>query len=350
MCRRPRCNDDVQRRESASAWLATLHEVALTDGSRPFAVVPSPDIDPAADDDNRLRRTSRFIDTFCASGHSFAVCQQVLPPPLRARGNPVFNVHRWGRDKDGYRIPIDCFEATFAHRASLDSSGVQTCDLFQRGPDLVPDFFRENFPHFYVQATGPASHGFFLPCVMFPALPQQQQPATAPFCYDVRHLQFVVQGPQYTIFRYAPPAAPSSIIKRARIDSSTLKYMLREKAMLGYLRHGNIVAFVRSFSPLLQLADTDEKKGKGNYHDTYIEYEDGGDLWELRPPPVEAAPEIARQLLRVLVYLRAKKASALHPVLLSVLPADLTIRRSCTVQLNLATSCGVSWTVHTSSS
>jgi hypothetical protein len=317
VCRRPRCNDDVQKRKSASAWLVALLEVALTDGSRPFAVGPLPDIDHAAADDHSLRRTSRFIDTFCASGNSFADCKQLNPPPPPAR-DPRFSIKR--RDEKGREV--DKFDATFAHRASLVSRGEQTCELFQRGSDAVSDFGRENIPHFYVQASGPASHGFFLPSVMFPALPQQQQQpagATAPFCYDVRHLQFVVQGPQYTIFRYAPPEAPSSIIKRARIDSSTLKYMLREKAMLGYLRHDNIVAFVRSFSPLLQLAESFEKKGKGNYHDTYIEYEDGGDLWELRLPPREAAPEIARQLLRVLVYLRAKKVSALQPVLLSVL-------------------------------
>ena len=96
---------------------------------------------------------------------------------------------------------------------------------------------------------------------------------TKPAHYNVSYLQLLVQGEQYSIFRYKPPGAPWTIIKRARIDTSTLKYMLREKAMLGYLKHDGIVELKRSFSPTLLLADGEGQtlaKGKGNYHDTYV--------------------------------------------------------------------------------
>jgi hypothetical protein len=41
----------------------------------------------------------------------------------------------------------------------------------------------------------------------------------------------------------------------------------------------------------------------------YIEYEDGGDLWHTNPPQAANAPEIAKQLLKVLVYLHRQKVS-----------------------------------------
>ena len=42
----------------------------------------------------------------------------------------------------------------------------------------------------------------------------------------------------------------------------------------------------------------------------YIEYEDGGDVLSNAPPPPDAAPEIAKQLLKVLVYLHS--AQVIH--------------------------------------
>ena len=43
----------------------------------------------------------------------------------------------------------------------------------------------------------------------------------------------------------------------------------------------------------------------------YIEYEDGGELWETDPPQAADALEIAKQLLKVLVYLHRQKVSGL---------------------------------------
>ena len=85
--------------------------------------------------------------------------------------------------------------------------------------------------------------------------------------YDVRHLELLAPGEQYTTFRYRLPNGRSTIIKRAHVDTSTLKYMLREKAMLGYLRHANIAQLVRSFSPALDLG----AKGAANFTDTFVQ-------------------------------------------------------------------------------
>ena len=87
--------------------------------------------------------------------------------------------------------------------------------------------------------------------------------------YDVLHLKLLVMGDQYTTFRYKLPVpdGSSTIIKRAHVDTSTLKYMLREKAMLGYLRHANIAQLVSSFSPALDLV----AEGAGNFTDTFVQ-------------------------------------------------------------------------------
>jgi hypothetical protein len=89
--------------------------------------------------------------------------------------------------------------------------------------------------------------------------------------YDVRHLELLAPGEQYTTFRYKLPAPDgrSTIIKRAHVDTSTLKYMLREKAMLGYLKHANIAQLVSSFSPALDLGanSTDSL-----FSDTFVQH------------------------------------------------------------------------------
>jgi hypothetical protein len=87
--------------------------------------------------------------------------------------------------------------------------------------------------------------------------------------YDVRHLKLLAPGEQYTTFRYKPvPDGRSTIIKRAHVDTSTLKYMLREKAMLGYLRHDNIAKLESSFSPALDLF----VEGAANFTDTFVQH------------------------------------------------------------------------------
>ena len=87
--------------------------------------------------------------------------------------------------------------------------------------------------------------------------------------YDVRHLKLLVMGDQYTTFRYTLPVPDgrSTIIKRAHVDTSTLKYMLREKAMLGYLKHANIAQLVSSFSSALDLV----AEGAANFTDTFVQ-------------------------------------------------------------------------------
>ena len=88
--------------------------------------------------------------------------------------------------------------------------------------------------------------------------------------YDVRHLELLAPGEQYTTFRYKLPVpdGSSTIIKRAHVDTSTLKYMLREKAMLGYLRHANIARLESSFSPALDLV----AEGAANFTDTFVQH------------------------------------------------------------------------------
>ena len=93
--------------------------------------------------------------------------------------------------------------------------------------------------------------------------------------YDAQQLKLLGPGVQYTTFRYRLPNGTSTIIKRARVDTSTLKYMLREKAMLGYLKHESIAQLVRSFSPALDLSyqspDQSVTKGAGNFTDTFVQ-------------------------------------------------------------------------------
>jgi hypothetical protein len=76
-----------------------------------------------------------------------------------------------------------------------------------------------------------------------------------PCHYDVHQLELLAKREQYTVFRYRLHDGTSTIIKRAHVDTSTLKYMMREKAMLGYLKHESIAQLVKSFSPALDLGD-----------------------------------------------------------------------------------------------
>jgi len=221
-------------------------------------VSPAP-APPSPDAERRLKRVSRFIDTFCSSGWKNTTCSLIDSAAAQHR-------FQYG---DRFGSGIEC---TYALQTTVPNDVPW---LFQLSPlpvdtvqwlmglpakDWLPDI-----PQYYVHQQGAAaSYGFFLPAAMFP-----NQVTTPTAQYDARRLQFVVQGDQYTIFRYQPDGAPSSIIKRARIDTSTLKYMLREKAMLGYLRHDSVVKLKRSFSPTLLLADVVCGQVGGNYHDTY---------------------------------------------------------------------------------
>ena len=90
----------------------------------------------------------------------------------------------------------------------------------------------------------PNPYGFFLPRNMAQELESDD-------CrrFDVTKLKYLNQGSQYTLFQYQRSDMTSCIIKRARIDTSTLKYMMREKAMCRYLKHENVAEMSSCFSP-----------------------------------------------------------------------------------------------------
>jgi hypothetical protein len=74
-----RSNDEPSMRRSASEWLITLHmhpAPVLTDDAAAAAADAA-----AANSATHLKRVSRFIDTFCASGWTRATCESIDPMP-----------------------------------------------------------------------------------------------------------------------------------------------------------------------------------------------------------------------------------------------------------------------------
>ncbi len=88
------------------------------------------------------------------------------------------------------------------------------------------------------------TYGFFLPRNMAQELESDDSRR-----FDVTKLKYLNQGSQYTLFQYQRSDMTSCIIKRARINTSTLKYMMREKAMCRYLKHENVAEMSSCFSP-----------------------------------------------------------------------------------------------------
>ena len=140
--------------------------------------------------------------------------------------------------------------------------------------------------------------------------------------FRIENLDLIAQGEWFTVFRYLGEGGPI-IIKRANIYPISFKYLLREKAMLGYLNHRNIARPISvsslnlkrhtaglvdgGFYPLLCLGGKDEW-----WNDTYFMYEDGGSslkewLDHSQEVPLSDVRSIAIQLLEVLIYLRCVK-------------------------------------------
>jgi serine/threonine protein kinase len=177
----------------------------------------------------------------------------------------------------------------------------------------------EHVPDYFVKPRreSPKPYGLFLPRNAF-----SQNSANSIF--SIQSLEFVAQGEWFTVFRYSGQGVEPIIIKRANIFPMSFKYLLREKAMLGYLNHRNIarpISLARfglkknakpkglvdgGFHPLACLG------AKNAYwNDTYFMYEDGGlslKEWHAsRQLSLGDVRSITLQLLEVLIYLQSMK-------------------------------------------
>ncbi len=176
----------------------------------------------------------------------------------------------------------------------------------------------EHIPDYCVwpsSASCPKPYPLFLPRNAF-----SQNSAETTF--RIENLELIAQGEWFTVFRYLGEGGPI-IIKRANIFPISFKYLLREKAMLGYLNHRNIARPISisslnlkrhtaglvdgGFYPLVCLGGREEY-----WNDTYFMYEDGGSslkewLDHSQEVPLSDVRSIAVQLLEVLIYLRRVK-------------------------------------------
>jgi serine/threonine protein kinase len=188
--------------------------------------------------------------------------------------------------------------------------------LFRRriAPSRSPQL-EEHVPDYFVKpptANCPRPYGLFLPRNAFSQNAEKS-------VFRIENLVFVAQGEWFTVFRYSGGDEPI-IIKRANIFPLSFKYLLREKAMLGYLNHRNIARPISldklglkkpapgmvdgGFYPLACLGGKEEY-----WNDTYFMYEDGGAslkewLHSSREVSLADVKSIALQLLEVLIYLQ----------------------------------------------
>ena len=161
--------------------------------------------------------------------------------------------------------------------------------------DFVPDYYVRPL------SADSCSYGLFLPRNAF-----SQNSSSGIF--QVEYLKFLTQGAWFTVFRYDDGTGAPFIIKRANIWTVSFKYLLREKAMLGYLNHPNIARPVSvskyglngGFHPVACLGS-----GERYWNDTYFMLEDGGaSLADISGElSVRDIKSIALQLLEVLIYL-----------------------------------------------
>ena len=210
---------------------------------------------------------------------------------------------------------------SFSFHFGTQSKGATVCYdamtpwLFRRKLDAAmnPDL-EEHVPDYFVKPREAGSYGLFLPRNAF-----SQNSARSIF--SIQSLQCVAQGEWFTVFRYTGGVDPI-IIKRANIFPVSFKYLLREKAMLSYLKHRNIAQPITlaalglkpckglvngGFYPLVCLGNADSY-----WNDTYFMYEDGGASlkeWFNASTQVSLGDvkSIAMQLLEVLIYLQNKQ-------------------------------------------
>jgi hypothetical protein len=95
--------------------------------------------------------------------------------------------------------------------------------------------------------------------------------------FDAKMLEFIGQGPWFTVFRYTIPSQKPQnvIIKHTNVNNATFKYLLQEKAMLNYLRSNKFIAGEIpefSFIPIVTFCDEQNKIE----NDRFIVYEDAG--------------------------------------------------------------------------
>lgn len=239
--RRCRCCNDPDTRDSASSSLRSL--------TAAVAHLPLPaHVTQLQRDDVQLQQQLRclnaFIEPFCASSGMEVYCSLMSATTVSLSRQ---------------------MKPTLFQLQSVDVHQ-QKSWIFQLVPQPADDLFPLHFARPQRQGEE-ANYGFFLPRNI-----AQQLQCDDPAGFDVTRLQFLSQGSQYTSFRYVPLKGPSSIIKRACVDTSTLKYMLREKAMCQYLQHDNIVKMLQCFSPTALLLDagSSQEMSRGKFNDTYI--------------------------------------------------------------------------------
>ena len=134
--------------------------------------------------------------------------------------------------------------------------------------------------------------------------------------FDAKMLEFIGQGPWFTVFRYTIPTQNPQkvIIKHTNVNNATFKYLLQEKAMLSYLRSNKFIAGEIpefSFIPIVTFCDE-----KGNIqNDRFIVYEDAGetlgsmmkDGWT---PGTSEIKQFAKCFMEALDFLR--KSNVVH--------------------------------------
>lgn len=223
-----------------------------------------------------------------------------------------------------------CFVSFVIFRLSFRIRGDEVCyDVFSPS---TPWLFRrvldarhfpqleEHVPDYFVKPRreSPRPYGLFLPRNAF-----SQNSANSIF--SIQSLELVAQGEWFTVFRYSGQGVEPIIIKRANIFPLSFKYLLREKAMLGYLNHRNIARPISLARFGLKKTATPKGLVDGGFHplaclgaknaywnDTYFMYEDGGAslkewLNASRQVSLSDVRSIALQLLEVLIYLQRKQ-------------------------------------------
>jgi hypothetical protein len=183
---------------------------------------------PAGDANLDLQTLGEFIEPFCASsGTTNVTCE------FRDFANVTISSEVGN---------FECQKITCqqTHPTELSDNWIYR---------LHPHPANDLSPLFYAIPPTSSSTGFFLPRNIAQRLEKNAEN------FDPSRMTFVRQGSQYTVFRYTTQGGIPLIIKRARIDTSTLKYMLRESAMCHYLQHVHIISMIECFSPIALLKD-----------------------------------------------------------------------------------------------